>query len=248
MQGALNGQARYTIRGISSQSGSIGYAPTGATVGVYLDGTPVTAALGPDNQVSGTLFDIERVEVLKGPQGTLFGEGSQGGTIRYIYKKPDATGFDAAVNLGFSSMEESDDMSNRIDGMINVPLSDNAAFRLTAWRSTTAGDRVCRQPGAVRGGLQRGAVHGGSCGRTLRRRHIHGNGYRAPDRTGSRLPDVGDGLVPSRFEFMRDRDRACPVPARPAVARETSGTGDHKVAPYIRALVRAPNPPRPQAI
>ena len=132
-------QARYTIRGISSQSGYIGYAPTGATIGVYLDGTPVTAALGPDNQVSGTLFDIERVEVLKGPQGTLFGEGSQGGTIRYLYKKPDATAFDAAANLGFSSMAESDDMSNRIDGMINVPLSDNAAFRLTAWRAETAG-------------------------------------------------------------------------------------------------------------
>ena len=139
MQGALNGQARYTIRGISSQSGHIGYAPTGATIGVYLDGTPVTAALGPDNQISGTLFDIERVEVLKGPQGTLFGEGSQGGTIRYLYKKPDPAGFDAAANVGFSTMEESDDNSNRIDGMINVPLSDNAAFRLTAWRSQTAG-------------------------------------------------------------------------------------------------------------
>ena len=139
MQGALNGQARYTVRGISSQSGNIGYAPTGATVGVYLDGTPVTAALGPDNQVSGTLFDIERVEVLKGPQGTLFGEGSQGGTIRYLYKQPDATGFDAAVNAGVSSLEESDDSSSRIDGMINIPLSDNAAFRLTAWRSQTAG-------------------------------------------------------------------------------------------------------------
>ena len=139
MQGALNGQARYTVRGISSQSGNIGYAPTGATIGVYLDGTPVTAALGPNNQVSGTLFDIERVEVLKGPQGTLFGEGSQGGTIRYLYKKPDATAFDAAVNAGFSSMEESEDMSNRIDGMINIPLSDRAALRLTAWQSETAG-------------------------------------------------------------------------------------------------------------
>ena len=139
MQGALNGQARYTIRGVSSQSGHIGYAPTGATIGVYLDGTPVTAALGPDNQISGTLFDIERVEVLKGPQGTLFGEGSQGGTIRYLYKKPDATAFDAAANLGFSSMAESDDMSNRLDGMINVPLSDAAALRLTAWRAETAG-------------------------------------------------------------------------------------------------------------
>ncbi len=139
MQGALDGQARYTIRGVSSQSGQIGYAPTGATIGVYLDGTPVTAALGPDNQVSGTLFDIERVEVLKGPQGTLFGEGSQGGTIRYLYKKPDATAFDAAVNVGFSSMEESDDSSNRLDGMINIPVSDNAAIRLTGWRSQTAG-------------------------------------------------------------------------------------------------------------
>lgn len=139
MQGALNGQARYTIRGISSQSGSIGYAPTGATIGVYLDGTPVTAALGPDNQVSGTLFDIERVEVLKGPQGTLFGEGSQGGTIRYLYKKPDATEFDAAVNVALSSMSASDDWSNRIDGMVNVPLADNVALRLTGWQSQTAG-------------------------------------------------------------------------------------------------------------
>ena len=57
MQGSVDGAARYTIRGITSQSGDIQYAPAGATVGVYLDGTPVTAALGPDNQVSGTLFD-----------------------------------------------------------------------------------------------------------------------------------------------------------------------------------------------
>ena len=139
MQGALDGEARYTIRGISSQSGNIGYAPAGATVGVYLDGTPITAALGPDNQVSGTMFDIERVEVLKGPQGTLFGEGSQGGTIRYLYKQPDTTKFDAAVNGSVASMQESDDTSSRLDAMINVPFGDGWALRLAGWRSQTAG-------------------------------------------------------------------------------------------------------------
>lgn len=137
--GGGNGQSRYTIRGISSQSGDIGYAPVLATVGVYIDGTPVTSALGPDNQVSGTLFDIERVEVLKGPQGTLFGEGSQGGTIRYIYKKPDPTEFDAAVNVSFAQMDESNDHSSRLDAMVNLPLSERAAIRLTAWNSETAG-------------------------------------------------------------------------------------------------------------
>lgn len=139
MVGSTTGANRYTIRGVTSQSGGLGYAPVGATVGVYLDGTPVTAALGPNAQVSGNVFDIERVEVLKGPQGTLFGEGSQGGTIRYLYKQPDASGFDAAMNVSAANMEESDDISNRLDGMVNLPLGDNLALRLTAWRSETAG-------------------------------------------------------------------------------------------------------------
>ena len=86
MTGSRDGDNRYSVRGLTSQTGSTGYYLVGASVGVYLDGTPVTAALGPDNQVGGNLFDLERVEVLKGPQGTLFGEGSQGGTIRYLYK------------------------------------------------------------------------------------------------------------------------------------------------------------------
>ena len=139
MQGSTDGQARYTIRGITSQSGNVQYAPAGATVGVYLDGTPVTAALGPDNQVSGTLFDIERVEVLKGPQGTLFGEGSQGGTIRYLYKQPDPTRFGAAVNASIARMAEASDRSTRLDGMVNLPLNEEFALRLIGWRSQTAG-------------------------------------------------------------------------------------------------------------
>ena len=131
MVGGTQGEARYTIRGVSSQSGNIGYAPAGATVGIYLDGTPVTAALGPDNQISGALFDVDRIEVLKGPQGTLFGEGSQGGTIRILYNQPDSTEFDMSFNMNTAKMAESDDMSDRFDGMVNIPLGDNTAIRIT---------------------------------------------------------------------------------------------------------------------
>ena len=86
MTGSANGTNRYSIRGISSQSGENVYQLTGASVGVYLDNVPVTSAMGPNRQSNGVLFDIDRVEILKGPQGTLFGEGSQGGTINQIFQ------------------------------------------------------------------------------------------------------------------------------------------------------------------
>ena len=95
--------------------------------------------------MSGTLFDIERVEVVKAAQGTLFGEGSQGGTIRYLYKQPDTTGFDAAVNLSYSDMGASEDNSRRLDGMVNIPFGDGFGLRLTGWETETAGyDRRTR--------------------------------------------------------------------------------------------------------
>jgi outer membrane receptor protein involved in Fe transport len=139
MAGDAQGENRYAVRGVTSQSGHVGYFVTGATVGVYLDGTPVTSSIGPDNQLSGNAFDIDRVEVLKGPQGTLFGEGSQGGTIRFLYKQPDTTAFDAAVNASYSNMEESDDNSHRIDAMVNIPFGENWALRLVGWDAETAG-------------------------------------------------------------------------------------------------------------
>ena len=138
--GSRDGDNRYTVRGVTSQTGATGYFQTSATIGIYLDGTPMTSALGPDKQVSGNLFDIDRVEILKGPQGTLFGEGSQGGTIRYLYKQPDTSELDAAVNASFATMDESDDNSSRLDAMVNIPFADGqAALRLTGWQSESAG-------------------------------------------------------------------------------------------------------------
>ena len=62
------GKHRYTVRGVTAQSGYVGSSPTLGTVGIYIDDVPVTSNLGPQSQMNGTLFDIERVEVLKGPQ------------------------------------------------------------------------------------------------------------------------------------------------------------------------------------
>ena len=140
MSGTTTGANRYTIRGVSSQTGTSFQNYTLATVGVYLDDTPVTSATGPAAQMSGNMFDINRVEVLKGPQGTLFGEGSQGGTIRYLYNQPQAESFEVATRLGASQMGHSSDDSHRIDAMVNVPIVEGVlALRATGFDARTAG-------------------------------------------------------------------------------------------------------------
>ncbi len=116
-------------------------------VAIYIDDTPVTArppgtfGTGSNQgQISGNLLDIERIEVLKGPQGTLYGENAMGGAIRYITKKADANNLDWGVMAGFSNNSESDDLSRRLGGVVNVPLiSDTLGLRVSASRRNQAG-------------------------------------------------------------------------------------------------------------
>ena len=129
------GGAQLSIRGItpSTTPGSVG------AVGVYLDNLPITdSAIGGRNPL-GSVFDMDRVEVLKGPQGTLYGEGSMGGNIRYITNKPDTSGLDYHVRSSFENMSKSDDLSYRIDAMVNIPLADQLALRLVGYRRDRAG-------------------------------------------------------------------------------------------------------------
>ena len=146
--GGLTGSNRMVVRGISSQTGTQSFQQTFSTVATYIDDTPMTSANGPAQQLGGSLFDIERVEVLKGPQGTLFGEGSQGGTIRYIYNEPDPERVDYKIKAGFNTQNESDDTGYRVDGMINLPLADNFAVRVSAFSEEKAGwmDKVNLTP------------------------------------------------------------------------------------------------------
>ncbi len=114
------------IRGVNVDNGVNGDIPlsAAATVATYVDNTPLFANF--------LLKDIERVEVMRGPQGTLYGSSALGGTVRYIMKRPDASEFDASVGLTYGQTEHSDGNNVSLDGMVNIPLSDTAAFRLSA--------------------------------------------------------------------------------------------------------------------
>jgi iron complex outermembrane recepter protein len=101
------------IRGISAQIGD-------ATVGFYLDDMPVTLVSQtqlPDVRT----FDLERVEVLRGPQGTLYGASSQGGTVRIVTRNPDLERFEAKGDASFSSTNEGED-NYILNGSVNLPL------------------------------------------------------------------------------------------------------------------------------
>lgn len=122
------GDKEYIIRGINSTGAS--------TVGVYWDEAEITATNpndGGGRNADIKLFDMERIEVLKGPQGTLYGASSMSGTIRYITNKPDPTGFGAKIE-GEWSNTESGGNNFLVNGMLNIPLvDDELALRLVGW-------------------------------------------------------------------------------------------------------------------
>lgn len=115
------GQTRITVRGVSAEEGV-------ATTSYYIDEIAVTSP-GQNAQPDVRLFDIERVEVLRGPQGTLYGEGSMGGTIRVITKKPNPNQFEGEVYLSGATIKGgSEDYA--ANAMLNIPLvEDKAALR-----------------------------------------------------------------------------------------------------------------------
>ena len=124
-----------SIRGLTPPTGG-----GAAMVGVYLDNLPMTDAnSGGLSQTLGALFDMERVEVLKGPQGTLYGEGNMGGSLRFITRKPDPSGFDYSVHANVEDIGESSGLSYRVDAMVNIPLSEQLALRLVGYSRDRVG-------------------------------------------------------------------------------------------------------------
>ncbi|BBC73388.1 ligand-gated channel protein [Altererythrobacter sp. B11] len=129
------GSRRVSLRGV--------IAPGEPTVGTYYNDVPATGSVGPSNDAAGrtgdfTLFDIERVEVLRGPQGTLYGASSMGGAIRVIFNRASYE-YEGAVEaqLGFV---EGGDPAYFVNGMVNVPLvEDKLAVRFVAYQHESAG-------------------------------------------------------------------------------------------------------------
>jgi outer membrane receptor protein involved in Fe transport len=126
--GAFPGTARVFMRGVVSGDNGNHSGPM-PSVGQYLDEQPITTI---DGAVDIHVYDVERIEVLAGPQGTLYGASSQAGTIRTITNKPDPKAFSASYDLQGSYVENGD-AGYKAEGYANVPISDSAAIRLVAW-------------------------------------------------------------------------------------------------------------------
>ena len=123
------GKSNFYIRGISDGSIMNSYAGTESTTALYLDEQPLTAqSLTPDLHV----YDIERVEVLMGPQGTLYGSSSTSGNIKIITKKPDTTSIDYGFDVEYGSIADGS-KDNSLEAFVNLPIGSNMAARLSAY-------------------------------------------------------------------------------------------------------------------
>ena len=123
------GQSQVSIRGVSA--GQIVRDQPGVKeqVGIYLDESPVSLSLfTPDFD----LFDLNRVETLRGPQGTLFGAGSVGGTIRYITNQPKLDTSEGEVEGGLNDFSGGG-IGYALKGAVNVPLGPTAAVRVVGY-------------------------------------------------------------------------------------------------------------------
>jgi iron complex outermembrane receptor protein len=128
------GFANITMRGIASDQNGNHSGPL-PTVGVYLDEQPITT-------IGGTLdvptYDVQRVEALSGPQGTLYGASAESGVIRIITNKPDPSGFAAGYDIEGNAVDHGG-VGYTADGYVNYPISDDMAVRLVAWAEHDAG-------------------------------------------------------------------------------------------------------------
>ena len=125
------GNVQITIRGISSSQGT-------PTTGIYLNDTPlqkrfVNGTSGNSNNGSPVppLFDVERVEVLRGPQGTLYGGSSEGGTIRFITPQPSLTHYSTYIRTELSSYTEGGGTSYEGGAAVGGPLVKGRGRRMT---------------------------------------------------------------------------------------------------------------------
>ena len=120
------GRTRLSIRGITNGGGNDNDTQNQETVGIYIDEIPISmGALNPEL----ALFDLERVEVLRGPQGTLYGAGSMTGTVRMITHRPQFNTFEGKAEYGVSSVNEGGDGFS-LKGLLNVPVvNDRIAIR-----------------------------------------------------------------------------------------------------------------------
>ena len=152
------GQSQVSIRGVSA--GQIVRDQPGVKeqVGVYLDESVISLSLfTPDLD----LFDLNRVETLRGPQGTLFGSGSVGGTVRYITNQPKIGVTEGAIEANLN-LVDGDALGGHLKGAINAPLGEKAAVRAVGYYTRYGGFiDARREGGGVTKDINDGERYGG---------------------------------------------------------------------------------------
>jgi len=131
------GLGAVSIRGVSTGDETI------PTVGTYIDdvayGSSSAFAAGSQTALDMSLLDLDHIEVLRGPQGTLYGAGAMGGVVKYVTNEPDTTELSGKVSLG-ASTTRGGAAGNTVSGVVNVPIkADVAALRLAAFRDHDGG-------------------------------------------------------------------------------------------------------------
>lgn len=156
-QGTGPGQNEIYIRGAATSQTNIAVSTVQAlqpSVAFYLDEQPVSMQ-GRNLDIYAA--DVARVEVLPGPQGTLFGASSQSGTVRMITNKPNFSGFAGGMDLG-TSFTKDGEMSNSVEAFLNFTPADDLAVRVTVYNDNQGGwiDNIRNEPG--QGGFAGSAV------------------------------------------------------------------------------------------
>jgi iron complex outermembrane recepter protein len=130
------GYTKVSLRGVTT-----GF-DNNPTVGIYIDEVPYGSssafAFGGRLALDAGLFDIDRIEILRGPQGTLYGASSIGGLLKYVTKQPDVTDFDVQLRAGMSGTEKGGFNYNGAVA-VNVPMGDRVALRASGFQVHDAG-------------------------------------------------------------------------------------------------------------
>ena len=198
-QGTGPGQNEIYIRGAATTQSSITLSSVQAlqpSVAFYQDEMPVSMA-GRNLDIFAT--DVERVEVLPGPQGTLFGASSRAGTVRLITRKPDHAGFAAGFDTAIATTKGGE-MSNTVEAYINITPTDDLALRVVAYNDKQGGwiDNIENDPG-----------NGGYIGSAVVVDRISGGalaGYGADPAEMDSRRIVNSGITPSTAAVVSPRN------------------------------------------
>ncbi len=171
-------QTEIEMRGMTSSGGN------SATVGFYLDDIPLAGPASAQNGhvvIDPDLYDLNRIEILRGPQGTLYGAGSMGGTVKLITNQPNLSQFESTAQSVLSGTEGGG-FNHNDNLMINLPLIDETlALRVVGSENYTSGwiDRIVDDPAPLVGGTPVGTVRGEVQDAPIEKQYPGSNAYQS---------------------------------------------------------------------